>query len=60
MPFLVESLIRGTETSFAGPSREEAIALIAAVDGRRRAVRPGAKRRKTALLEPGSEVAGHA
>ena len=60
MPFLVESLIRGTETSFAGPSREEAIALIAAVDGRRRAVRPGAKRRKTALLEPESDVAGHA
>jgi hypothetical protein len=59
MPFLVESLIRGTETVFAGPSRDEALALIASAGRRRRdARRPG--RRAAALLEPDSEVAGHA
>jgi 2-polyprenyl-6-methoxyphenol hydroxylase-like FAD-dependent oxidoreductase len=59
MPFLVESLFRGTESGFAGPSREEALALVAAVESKKRKSRRRPKRFGPPL-EPGSEVAGHA
>jgi hypothetical protein len=59
LPFLAESLLHGTEPSFVGPTREEALALVAQATRRRRTTTRGAKA-GAALLEPGSEVAGHA
>lgn len=59
LPFIAESLFRGVEPNFVGPTRDEALALVARAKRRRRTT-ARAKKALPALLDAGSEVAGHA